>query len=50
MITPQNEKKIWVKPEVQILNIARDTYSSQGHGSREVGKGGGANQTKDIPS
>jgi hypothetical protein len=50
MDTPQNGKKVWVKPEVQVLNITKDTYSSQGHGSNEVGKGGGANQTKDIPS
>ncbi|QHV96965.1 hypothetical protein [Spirosoma endbachense] len=45
-----NDRKVWAKPTVQTLNINKDTYSSQGHGDREVGKGGGDNQTKDIPS
>jgi hypothetical protein len=50
METLTNDKKVWAKPTVQILNINKDTYSSQGHGEREVGKGGGENQNKDIPS
>jgi hypothetical protein len=50
MNVPEDKKKVWVKPEVQQLNINKDTYSSQGHGTNEVGKGGGANQNKDIPS
>ncbi|QIP13922.1 hypothetical protein G8759_15535 [Spirosoma aureum] len=50
MDTLTNNRKAWAKPTVQILNINKDTYSSQGHGEKEVGNGGGANQTKDIPS
>ncbi|QIP15050.1 hypothetical protein G8759_21715 [Spirosoma aureum] len=43
------EKKVWVKPEVQQLNINKDTYSSQGNGTKEVGQGGGLIKIKTYP-
>ena len=50
MEKPNNDKKGWANPTVQALNINKDTYSSQGNGEKEVGKGGGDNLKKDIPS
>ena len=45
-----NNKKVWAKPVVQMLNINSDTYSNPAAGSREVGQGGGNNTNKAIPS
>lgn len=46
-----NTKKAWVNPSVQILNINRDTYTSdQNKLTKESGKGDAANIDKLIPS
>ena len=45
-----NNKKVWAKPVVQMLNINSDTYSNPVQGAREVGQGGGNNQNKALPS
>jgi hypothetical protein len=50
METQNNDKKVWAKPTVMSLNINKDTYTSQGSGIKETGKGGGENLVKDIPS
>jgi hypothetical protein len=38
METPQNKKKNWVKPSVQLLNIRRDTFSGSKGGAEAAGK------------
>ena len=50
METQSSDRKIWVKPSVQTLNINNDTYTAPGRGTKEVGKGGGENSKKSIPS
>lgn len=50
MTTNSTDKKRWESPAVQNLNINKDTYVNKGRGEREVGKGGGTNKDKDLPS
>jgi hypothetical protein len=35
-----NKKEVWVKPEVQAMNISRDTFGGTGMGAEKAGKGG----------
>lgn len=35
-----NNKKVWVKPEIQSMNISRDTFSGTNAGAERAGKGG----------
>lgn len=34
----KNDKKVWVAPTVQVLNINSETYSSPGRGNRETNR------------
>lgn len=34
------KKKAWLKPEVHVLNIKKDTFSGSGSGAEEVFKDG----------
>ena len=35
-----NKKKKWLKPEIQSMNISRDTFSGTSMGPEKGGKGG----------
>ena len=40
MKTSDTKKKVWVKPEVHVLNIKKDTFSGSVYGNEQVtGKG-----------
>jgi hypothetical protein len=36
----EKKKKVWVKPEIQSMNISRDTFSGTNAGAEKAGKGG----------
>ncbi len=36
MKTSEPKKKFWVKPEVHLLNIKKDTFSGKSYGPNEV--------------
>jgi len=37
MKTTDTKKKVWVKPEVHVLNIKKDTFSGSSGGSEAAG-------------
>jgi hypothetical protein len=41
MKTSDTKKKAWVKPEVHVLNIKKDTFSGSGSGAEDA--------TKNVP-
>jgi hypothetical protein len=38
MKTLENKKKVWIKPEVHVLNIKKDTFSGSGSGAEGATK------------
>lgn len=40
MNKPDTQKKTWIRPEVHILNIKKDTFSGSGVGAEKAGKVG----------
>ncbi len=42
MKASDTNKKVWVKPEVHVLNIKKDTFSGSGRGAEDA--------TKKIPN
>jgi hypothetical protein len=48
MATQHDDKKVWIRPMVQTLNINRDTYGLGNKSRGEQGQGNGEDQKKTV--